>query len=186
MHKPSRPIRSALPSPPFVISTRRLTPFAAQFNIPNTYTDAHTMLATEQPDVLCFATLPAVRLPLVELGVRHGVKAIAFEKPMALSLAEARQILTLCATAGIKTDYLSPVEIWGALAKSLGDRPQWGAWRHTHATRHGAAVHAARRHAPGGHHAVVQRRAAWPLGHGAGTRHCNMPRIIPAQTISWG
>ena len=38
---------------------------------------------------------------------------------MALSLAEARQILTLCATAGIKTDYLSPVEIWGALAKSL-------------------------------------------------------------------
>jgi predicted dehydrogenase len=81
----------------------RLTPFAAQFNIPNTYTDAHTMLATEQPDVLCFATLPAVRLPLVELGVRHGVKAIAFEKPMALSLAEARQILTLCATAGVKT-----------------------------------------------------------------------------------
>lgn len=81
----------------------RLTPFAAQFNISRTYTDAETMLATEHPDVLCFATMPAVRLPLVELGVKHGVKAIAFEKPMALSLAEAKQMTTLCATAGVKT-----------------------------------------------------------------------------------
>jgi predicted dehydrogenase len=80
----------------------RLTPFATQFNISRTYTDAETMLSTERPDVLCFATLPAVRLPLVELGVKHGVKAIAFEKPMALSLAEARQIVTLCTTAGVK------------------------------------------------------------------------------------
>ena len=67
----------------------RLAPFADKFGISTTYTDADTMLATEQPDILCFATMPNVRLPLVELGVKHGVKAIALEKPMALSLREA-------------------------------------------------------------------------------------------------
>jgi predicted dehydrogenase len=53
--------------------------------------------------VLCFATLPAIRLPLIELGVKHGVKAIAYEKPMALSLAEAKQITDVCAAAGVRT-----------------------------------------------------------------------------------
>jgi predicted dehydrogenase len=84
------------------LQTDRLGPFAAQFGIARTYTDANTMLATEQPDILCFATLPAIRLPLVELGVKHGVKAIAFEKPMAVSLAEAKTILDLCSAAGVK------------------------------------------------------------------------------------
>jgi predicted dehydrogenase len=85
------------------LDAARLMPFAAQFGIAKTYTDVNTMLATERPDVLCFATMPVIRLPLVDLGVKHGVKAIAFEKPMALSLAEARQIRDLCAAAGVKT-----------------------------------------------------------------------------------
>src|SRR5438445_8713098 len=74
----------------------RLGPLAATLGISRGYADAEAMLAAERPDVLCFATPPAVRLQLVELGVRHGVKAIAFEKPLALSLAEARRIVTLC------------------------------------------------------------------------------------------
>src|SRR6266436_5137350 len=74
----------------------RLGALAAKLGISRGYADAEAMLAAERPDVLCFATPPAVRLELVELGVRHGVKAIAFEKPLALSLAEARRIVTLC------------------------------------------------------------------------------------------
>jgi predicted dehydrogenase len=85
------------------LDVERLTAFAAEFNIANTYTDAATMLAAERPDILCFATMPESRLPLVELGVRHGVKAIAFEKPMALSLREAKQIVERCDTAGVKS-----------------------------------------------------------------------------------
>lgn len=60
------------------------------------------MLTAERPDLLCFATLPEVRLPLVELGAKHGVRAIALEKPIALTLAEARRIVDLCADAGVK------------------------------------------------------------------------------------
>lgn len=85
------------------LDRQRLQPFAEQFGIPTSYTDADTMLAETQPDVLVFATLPSIRLPLVELGVKYGVKAIAFEKPMALSLAEAKKITDLCAAAGVKT-----------------------------------------------------------------------------------
>src|SRR6266487_2003272 len=78
----------------------RLGALAAKLGISRGYADAEAMLAAERPDVLCFATPPAVRLQLVELGVRHGVKAIAFEKPLALSLAEARRIVTLCGDGG--------------------------------------------------------------------------------------
>ena len=81
----------------------RLQAVSSALGIGTTYTDADRMLAAEQPDVFCFCTLPHIRLPLVELGVRHGVKAIAYEKPMATSLAEAEQITNLCVNAGVKT-----------------------------------------------------------------------------------
>ena len=84
------------------LDAERATALAATFDIANSYTDADAMLAAEQPDVLCFATMPAVRLALVELGLKHGVKAIALEKPLALSLCEAKRIVELCDTAGVK------------------------------------------------------------------------------------
>jgi predicted dehydrogenase len=67
-----------------------------------TYTDAEKMLAETKPDVFCFVTQPDVRLPLVELGIRYAVKALAFEKPMATSLKEAWTIADLCRQHGIK------------------------------------------------------------------------------------
>lgn len=85
------------------MNTERLASFSQRFCITKTYTDADRMLAEEKPDVFCFATLPNVRLSLVELGIKHGVKAIAFEKPMATDLGEAYHILKACDKAGIKT-----------------------------------------------------------------------------------
>jgi len=67
------------------------------------YGDAAEALDREEPDVLCFCTQPDVRLELVRLGIEHGVTAIAYEKPMALSLAEARQLVDLCNQAGVKS-----------------------------------------------------------------------------------
>jgi predicted dehydrogenase len=84
------------------IDAGRLESFADRFGIKRRYLDADEMLAKEKPDVFCFATLPEVRLSLVELGVRHAVKAIALEKPIAAELEEAHAILELCERAGIK------------------------------------------------------------------------------------
>jgi predicted dehydrogenase len=85
------------------VDPARAGALAARLHVPRVYSDAGSMLAAERPDVFCFATPPAIRWPLVELGVRHGVRAIAYEKPMALTLAEARRITDLCAAAGVKT-----------------------------------------------------------------------------------
>src|SRR5207244_3962706 len=46
----------------------RLGALAAKLGISRGYADADAMLAAEQPDVLCFATPPAVRLHPVGLG----------------------------------------------------------------------------------------------------------------------
>jgi predicted dehydrogenase len=69
---------------------------------PALYADADRMLAEVRPDVLCFSTHPDVRLSLVELAAKYSVKGLAFEKPMATSLAEAARITSLCHDHGIK------------------------------------------------------------------------------------
>jgi predicted dehydrogenase len=84
------------------LDAAKLKAVAAKYGIPRTWADAGAMLAATKPDVLCFVTQPNVRLPMVELGVSHRVRAIAFEKPMATSLKEARAIRDLCASSGTK------------------------------------------------------------------------------------
>jgi predicted dehydrogenase len=84
------------------LDAEKLHRAADQYGIRAAYTDAEEMLEQTKPDVFCFVTQPDVRLQMVELGARHGVKAIAFEKPMATSLKEAKAIADLCEKSGIK------------------------------------------------------------------------------------
>ncbi|MEX2222265.1 MAG: Gfo/Idh/MocA family oxidoreductase [Candidatus Rokuibacteriota bacterium] len=79
----------------------RCAALAGDLGVARTYSDADRMLGAERPDVLVFATPPALREALVDLGVRHGVKAIACEKPLARSLGEARRIVDRCAAARV-------------------------------------------------------------------------------------
>ncbi len=67
------------------------------------YLDVAQMLRESKPDVFCFCTPPSVRLSMVRLGLEHGAKLIAYEKPMATSLQEAAEITSLCRKAGVKT-----------------------------------------------------------------------------------
>ncbi|MBE3069269.1 MAG: Gfo/Idh/MocA family oxidoreductase [Planctomycetes bacterium] len=84
------------------LDAAKLAGAAERFAIPATYADADTMLDATRPDVFCFVTPPDVRLPMVELAARHRVRGLAFEKPMATSLAEARAIADLCAKSHLK------------------------------------------------------------------------------------
>jgi len=90
---------------------------------PKLYDDADAMLAELQPDVFCFSTQPDVRLAMVQLAAKHGVIGLAFEKPMATSVGEAKEIARLCNAHGIKTivshqqKYLSSMQ----KAKSIVD-----------------------------------------------------------------
>jgi len=82
----------------------RMQEYAAEKKLPTDmlYEDADAMLAATKPDVFCFVTQPAVRLPMVELAARHGVKGLALEKPMAMSVQEAWAMRKLCRDHGIK------------------------------------------------------------------------------------
>jgi predicted dehydrogenase len=147
----------------------RLGGLAAKLGIARGYSDAAVMLATERPDLLCFATPPSIRLELVELGIRHGVRAIAFEKPLALSLAEARSIVALCAD-GVKAvvcHQLKHAAHWRRV-KQIVDRGDIGAICSFHATARPSMLRA-------GTHLVDAMlwlgggaRASWVLGQAHG------------------
>lgn len=149
------------------LDAERLKAAADEHGIEATFTDADAMLAETKPDVFCFVTPPAIRLPLVELGIRHGVKAIAFEKPMATALAEARQIRDLCDEAGVKF-IVSHQQKYGEQwqkAKAMADRGQIGEVDCIRASSRACLAQL-------GTHLVDYvlwfnggRRAAWVIGH---------------------
>ena len=66
------------------------------------FTDVEEMLAETKPEVFVFVTYPNLRLSMIELAVRHGIRAVSFEKPMAEDMPEARKMTDLCVQNHIK------------------------------------------------------------------------------------
>ena len=66
------------------------------------FTDAEEMLKETRPEIFVFVTYPDLRLSVIQLAVKYGVKGISFEKPMAESHQEAKKIVKLCHDNGIK------------------------------------------------------------------------------------
>jgi predicted dehydrogenase len=75
---------------------------AGKFGNPKTGTDAAALARELAPDVFCFCTPPSIRFDLVKIGVESGARLIAFEKPVALSSAEAMRIRDLLSGRGVK------------------------------------------------------------------------------------
>jgi len=74
-----------------------------KFGVEKVNTDAAQLLADTRPDVFIFCTLPQIRLPLIRAGVDAGVKLVAFEKPVALSMNEGLAMFDLLRKAGVKS-----------------------------------------------------------------------------------
>lgn len=85
------------------IDTSRLESAGQKFGVEEMDTDAARLLQAAHPDVFIFCTLPQIRLPLIEAGVKAGVKLVAFEKPIATSMNEALDMFRLLREAGVKT-----------------------------------------------------------------------------------
>jgi predicted dehydrogenase len=71
---------------------QRLTAAAAKLGNVRADTDARTLANELKPDVFCFCTPPAIRLPFIDIGIEAGSKLIAFEKPVAMTSAEGMAI----------------------------------------------------------------------------------------------
>ena len=66
----------------------------------NAYTDFGEMLRTEQPDVVYIATNTQPRPKLAIAAAEAGVRGIIAEKPMAMSMGEAREMVEAVAKHG--------------------------------------------------------------------------------------
>src|SRR5690606_12245487 len=84
------------------IDTARLEAPAEDLGNPLIGTDAAALTKALKPAVFCFATMPNLRYDLVKIGVENGAKLIAFEKPVALTTTEAKQIMELVRSSGVK------------------------------------------------------------------------------------
>ncbi len=84
------------------IDPARAEAAAAKCGNPEVGTDAAKLAAKLRPDVFCFCTLPSLRLELIRTGVESGARLIAFEKPIALSSAEAAEIKKTLDSRGVK------------------------------------------------------------------------------------
>lgn len=65
------------------------------------YSDHRDMLAQEKPDLVSIATTARVRAQILLDAVEAGVKGIWAEKPLALSLEEADQMVHACQQKGV-------------------------------------------------------------------------------------
>ena len=61
------------------------------------YSDYRELLEKEKPDIVSVCTTARVRADIVEDLACYGVKAIWAEKPIALTLAEADRMVSICA-----------------------------------------------------------------------------------------
>ena len=79
--------------------------YRRKWGIESLYADYREMLEREQPDILsiCTTAKPRARILLdaVGTGASRGLKAIWAEKPIAISLAEADEMVAACQRAGI-------------------------------------------------------------------------------------
>ena len=83
--------------------TDRLAQMVAQWGIQG-YTDYEEMLKREKLDIACVLTPASLHRQITERVAEHGVHVLC-EKPMALSLADARSMIEKCQKEGVKLYY---------------------------------------------------------------------------------
>ena len=76
--------------------------FQETFAIPTMYADPIEMLQKESLDVVSICTWHGLHAPQTLMAAEGGVKAVLCEKPMAVSLDEADQMIAACRTSGTK------------------------------------------------------------------------------------
>ena len=76
--------------------------FQKTFAIPAMYSDPAEMLQKESLDVVSICTWHRLHALQTLMAAEHGAKAVLCEKPMAVSLDEADQMITACRLSGTK------------------------------------------------------------------------------------
>jgi predicted dehydrogenase len=83
----------------------RAKDFAKKYNIAGVYTDYKEMIRKEKPDIVSISTWTATHRQIVEGCAEVGVRAIHCEKPMAVTLGDARAMMKACDDKGIQLTF---------------------------------------------------------------------------------
>lgn len=75
---------------------------AEHFNVPAIYDNAEELLVKEKPDFVDIITDVDTHAYFTELAVKHGVRHIICQKPMAPDFETAKRMVELCSNAGAK------------------------------------------------------------------------------------
>ncbi|MEM3045545.1 MAG: Gfo/Idh/MocA family oxidoreductase [Candidatus Bathyarchaeia archaeon] len=132
------------------LSEERLGRYAAEYGVSSCYTDYAEMLRRESLDIVSICTWPQLHHEMTVEACRQGVKAILCEKPMALSLDEADDMIRTCELAGVKLQVGHQLRytVQAVRAKQLIDEGQIGGLFSIHGMRTGGdlltnAIHTA-------------------------------------------
>ncbi|MEX2502776.1 MAG: Gfo/Idh/MocA family oxidoreductase [Trueperaceae bacterium] len=90
---------------------------AAAWKVPATYTDAERMFADADLDVVSIATPVTTHHPLVLAAARAGVHVLC-EKPIALDLRHAREMIEACERADVRLQIGHQLRSDGAVAQA--------------------------------------------------------------------
>jgi predicted dehydrogenase len=74
---------------------------AEQFNVPRIYNDPGELLKNEKLDFVEIFTDVDIHARFTELAVKHGVRNVICQKPMAPSFEEANRMINMCRNAGV-------------------------------------------------------------------------------------
>ncbi|MEW6045496.1 MAG: Gfo/Idh/MocA family oxidoreductase [Bacillota bacterium] len=83
------------------LNESRLHQFGEEYGVSRLYKDYRQMLKEDSIDILSICTWPQTHASITLEAARAGVRAILCEKPMALSLRQAAQMVEACEQAGV-------------------------------------------------------------------------------------
>ena len=129
------------------IDPGRLAAFRADWGVDRLYLDYRELLTKERPDIISVASWTNTHKDIVIEAANCGVKGILCEKPIALSLADADEMIGECESNGvalmvnherrwdqrfiaakrlIEDDVIGPLRsIWGAMLCGVPDEESW-------------------------------------------------------------
>jgi len=95
-----------------------LEEISGKWGIPNTYEDYNEMLARDDIDLVSVCVPNFLHHPVVLAAARNG-KDVICEKPLAVSVAQAEEMIAACRTAGVKLFYAEDWVFAPALRRAI-------------------------------------------------------------------